>query len=399
MNIAYFSPLLPKQTGISQYSENLLKYMMKKSNLDLWVEGYRPSSFFLRSRFKIIDYVKSPQLISHLSKYDSILYNIGNNPYYHSEIYDVFLKNNGVVILHDFVLYYLITGYYLDKYKSRNSFLEEMKYNLGDNGIKEGLQILNSNTPPLQFNQPERFPLNSRLIKTAKGIIVHSDYTKDLVKKIYPNANCIKINQIAPEINLLNQLSKNQVQWIRNRYGIKESEVMLASFGFVAPTKRIHKVLESLSKLKNKNFKYVIVGSGNYVSELVKKYNLTDKVIFTGFLSSSEFDNLMHSSDIVINLRYPYMGETSASAIRGLAFGKAMVVSDTGWFSELPDNAVVKVPVDGREVDVLTEKLEKLINDKTLRQRLSEKANLYSNKELNGEKISQQIVDFLNKTK
>ena len=36
------------------------------------------------------------------------------------------------------------------------------------------------------------------------------------------------------------------------------------------------------------------------------------------------------------------MGETSGSAIRALSLGKPLVVSDVGWFAELPDDAVVQ---------------------------------------------------------
>ena len=38
------------------------------------------------------------------------------------------------------------------------------------------------------------------------------------------------------------------------------------------------------------------------------------------------------------------MGETSGSVIRALSLGKPLVVSDVGWFSELPDDVALKVP-------------------------------------------------------
>jgi hypothetical protein len=47
------------------------------------------------------------------------------------------------------------------------------------------------------------------------------------------------------------------------------------------------------------------------------------------------------------------MGETSGSVIRGLSLGKPMVVSDVGWFAELPDDVALKVPVDEYEVPTL----------------------------------------------
>jgi glycosyltransferase involved in cell wall biosynthesis len=60
--------------------------------------------------------------------------------------------------------------------------------------------------------------------------------------------------------------------------------------------------------------------------------------------------SLMAACDVLVNLRYPTMGETSGSVIRALALGQPLLVSDVGWFSELPDDAVLKVPVDDYEV-------------------------------------------------
>ena len=47
------------------------------------------------------------------------------------------------------------------------------------------------------------------------------------------------------------------------------------------------------------------------------------------------------------------MGETSGSAIRALSLGKPLVVSDLGWFAELPDEVARKIPVGEGEVDAL----------------------------------------------
>jgi glycosyltransferase involved in cell wall biosynthesis len=67
---------------------------------------------------------------------------------------------------------------------------------------------------------------------------------------------------------------------------------------------------------------------------------------------------LMRAADVHVSLRYPTMGETSGSAVRSLSLGKPLVVSDVGWFSELPEDVALKVPLDGREVDVLAGALE-----------------------------------------
>jgi len=62
-----------------------------------------------------------------------------------------------------------------------------------------------------------------------------------------------------------------------------------------------------------------------------------------------------------VNLRHPTMGETSGSVIRGLSLAKPVVVSDVGWFSELPGDAALKVSPDEDEVATLTAALELLV--------------------------------------
>ena len=47
------------------------------------------------------------------------------------------------------------------------------------------------------------------------------------------------------------------------------------------------------------------------------------------------------------------MGETSGAAIRALSLGKPLVVSDLGWFAELPDDVALRVPVDERRAETL----------------------------------------------
>jgi len=48
------------------------------------------------------------------------------------------------------------------------------------------------------------------------------------------------------------------------------------------------------------------------------------------------------------------MGETSGTAIRALTLGKPLVVSDVGWFAELPDGVALRVAVGDGEVADLT---------------------------------------------
>jgi glycosyltransferase involved in cell wall biosynthesis len=73
----------------------------------------------------------------------------------------------------------------------------------------------------------------------------------------------------------------------------------------------------------------------------------------------------MTACDAIVSLRWPTMGETSGTAIRALGLGKPLVVSDVGWFSELPGEVALKVPVDEREQETLEAALEALTDERT----------------------------------
>jgi glycosyltransferase involved in cell wall biosynthesis len=101
----------------------------------------------------------------------------------------------------------------------------------------------------------------------------------------------------------------------------------------------------------------LLVGS---LAVRLARLELPEGVEHRDYVPEDELWSLMAACDAIVGLRSPTMGETSGSAIRALSLGKPLVVSDVGWFAELPDEAVIKVPVDEHEEDTLTAALEAL---------------------------------------
>src|SRR5207237_1920666 len=93
-------------------------------------------------------------------------------------------------------------------------------------------------------------------------------------------------------------------------------------------------------------------------------------VIREGYVTEERLWSLMAACDAIVSLRSPTMGETSGSAVRALTLGKPLVVSDVGWFSELPDEAAMRIPVDEREAETLAAALERLAADADKRARM-----------------------------
>src|SRR5262249_39704913 len=85
-----------------------------------------------------------------------------------------------------------------------------------------------------------------------------------------------------------------------------------------------------------------------------------DGVVREPYVEEERLWSLMAARDAIVLLRAPTMGETSGSAIRALALGKPLVVSDVGWFAELPDGVAFKLPVGEGEVAALSAALGRL---------------------------------------
>jgi hypothetical protein len=68
------------------------------------------------------------------------------------------------------------------------------------------------------------------------------------------------------------------------------------------------------------------------------------------------------------------MGETSGTVVRALSLGRPLIVSDVGWFAELPDDVAIKVAPDVDERARLAAALEQLATDEDARRAMGEVA-------------------------
>ena len=110
------------------------------------------------------------------------------------------------------------------------------------------------------------------------------------------------------------------------------------------------------------------------VHDLIRSLDLEDYVRVLGFTPIEHFTGYMSACDIILNLRYPTVGESSGSMLRALGLGKAVLVSDIGSFREFPDSVCLKVPVGAGEEDLIFEYLNLLVSRPELARTLGESA-------------------------
>src|SRR6201988_1647320 len=384
MKIAYFSPLGPQRSGISDYSEELLPHLAYSAEMTLFVDGFQPKNRELTSQFEVIDYRRQRSTLRNLDRFDAVVYHLGNDHRYHAGIFDAMKYRKGGVVIHDFAL----QEFFLGLARERNDlslYLDEVEFCYGRKARDEAAKELARGAAPSMLTRPIEFPLNKRIAGGSEGIIVHSDWSRARLAALVPH---IPVTRISMPVKL-------PAQSMSTANG--DNVVNIATFGLITPGKGIEPSLRALSVLKQKyRFRYSLVGETHSffdVRELVRRYRMEDGVEITGHISLEEFKERIAKTDIALNIRERTVGETSASLCRLMAAGVCSIVAEAAWYGELPNDSVVKIPLDSFGDKMLEAYLDKLISDGQLRKRIGENARRYAVDEFSAE---HRAIDYLN---
>ena len=321
VRVAYYSPSPDSRSGIADYSNLLLPALRERMEVVVAQAGKR-----------------APEA-------DVALYHIGNDPDAHGWILDALWRRPGVVVLHEYVLHHLIAGTTIGRGNGR-AYLDAMERELGVAGRLLGLGVLDNLLPLLWETQPERFPLSGVVLDRARGLIVHSRYVAERARAAGYRGPLWRIpHPVWPPVDVKPATDVS-------------GDPLIGCFGFLNMNKRIPQLLEAFASLRRDRpgARLLLVGASGErfdVGRRLERLGLTEGVERLDYVPEERMWSLMAACDVLVNLRYPTMGETSGSVIRALSLGKPLLVSDVGWFGELPDDAVLKVPVDEYEVRVI----------------------------------------------
>jgi Glycosyl transferases group 1/Dolichyl-phosphate-mannose-protein mannosyltransferase len=202
--------------------------------------------------------------------------------------------------------------------------------------------------------RPQEFPLAGEVLDRATSVVVHSRYVEERVRahgydgplRLIPHP-AWPVPAVAP--------------------APVSGAPLIGCFGHINESKRIPQLLTAFAALRRKEHdaRLLLVGSEAPGFDLAGRIARTGLdatgVIREPYVEEDRLWSLIAACDACVLLRAPTMGETSGAAIRTLSLGKPLVVSDVGWFAELPDDVAVKVPVGGEEeVSALTAALRQL---------------------------------------
>jgi glycosyltransferase involved in cell wall biosynthesis len=349
VKVAYYSPLPPERSGVADYSALLLPELERRLDVVVVRRGARRWR-----RRSVIDA-------------DVALYHVGNDPERHWWIVEELRRRPGVVVLHDFVLHHLVAGMTLGR-GDTDGYLDAMQREGGVVGRMLAHGVVDGLLPPVWESRAHEFPLTGEILSAATGVIVHSAYVERHVREHRFTGPVWRIPLAAwpmpPELP---------------DTGLPTGRFVVGSFGHLNPSKRVPQLLEAFALLRKRVPEALLLLVGSVAPGL--KLELPDDAVHADYVSEDRLWAFLAAADVCVSLRFPTMGETSGMVVRALTAGRPQVVSDVGWFSELPEEVALKVPVAEDEVEILADELEHLAREPELRVSMAAAARGFAQRE------------------
>jgi len=332
--LAYVSPLPPQQSGIADYSAQLLPALAGHYIIDAIVEDVRS----VATTFAGVDAVRDAAWFrANAGRYDRVLYHIGNSQF-HAFMLPLLRDHPGVVVLHDFFL-----GHLLQSFNGADGALwrEEL---LASHGYAAAR--LQRNFPD-ENRARDDYPANLFVIRQAAGIIAPNRFALDLARRYY-GEGASDDWAVIPHMRDLPPADAREAA--RRSLGVAAADFLVCCFGRLGESKQNHLVLEAwlqLSSQDDPHARLVFVGEAPE-SEFCARLAATiaahagrSYIEITGFADPTHYALHLAAADVAVQLRRKSRGESSYAVIDCMAHGLPVIVNAHGPMAELPADGVV----------------------------------------------------------
>lgn len=391
--LALISPLPPQQTGIASYSAELLPYLSPFFDLTLVVDQPELDPR-LSNAYPCLD----PLTFSRQAEeFDYLLYQVGNS-LFHAYQFALLPHHPGTVVMHDYYLFDAV--WWLEESAMKPAALNQQLYE--DHGYHA---LVDHKEASYYGRGAEQYPVNGLATQNAGGIIYHSAYARSLAEQWHKG-------QMAPTFIIphLRQLpAAFDKQAVRTALGIKDNEIVIASFGGINPKKLTHLLLDAfmgeietpanaISRQITSPVRLLLVGTqhggkyGDQLAQWIKRHPEGHRVKITGYVSRDEYEAWLQAADIAVQLRTRSRGETSGAIFDAMGYGVAVIANAHGSSAELPAHSLWLLPDAAEEMLVapLRDALYILSADKDAREQLGQAGRDYVAADLAPETVAQQ---------
>ena len=366
----------PLRSGIADYSVEVLSELAPFYEIDVVVTKDNRALMGRQDAWTVRDV---DAFEAHAHTYDRIVYQIGNSEFHH-HMFPLIQRYPGIVVLHDFYLSHIlalleVSGGW-DKYWTQALV------------ASHGYEAAQARHAPAETEDALwRYPCNLRIIQEAQGVIVHSEFSRQLAKRFYGDRFADDW-AIVPMARRLPSTTDREAA--RRALGIADEDFLLCAFGQVQNNKLNHRLLQAWLASRSAGdprCRLVFVGEtppSDYCDALratIAASGAADRIHITGFASAELYRRHLQAGDAAVQLRIMSRGETSAALFDCMGQGLAVVANAHGPMATCPPGTVLMLPEEFTD-DELTRAIDALRFDADLRARIGSQARAFVRDEL-----------------
>jgi glycosyltransferase involved in cell wall biosynthesis len=330
--LSVFSPLPPERNGIADYTLQLLRPLTSLYSCVAYCNSAHavvPATVKVREQLQAFRYVR---------RGSPILHQIGNNPG-HVFVLEALRRWGGVTTLHDQNLHYL--------YEVAGTARIDLTRRMTAGSARLGLTYArhwHENRIKTAANYA-LFDMLDEVLATSSAVVVHSDFAKRRIATLYGSRFSDRVDVI-PHLSL--PFAMPDRRETIGRLAIPTDRPLILTAGFATAAKRFDWLITALEEIGSRGIEFFWVHAGQERSEeyalsaLIEQHpHVKEQSRITGYLEENDLNAYIGACDVLVNLRFPSVGESSGTMARAMSAGKCCLVTDTAAYADLPRDTVV----------------------------------------------------------
>ncbi|KAF0095172.1 MAG: putative glycosyl transferase [Puniceicoccaceae bacterium 5H] len=382
----WFSPLPAHRTDIANYTARVLPALIEEGPVTLWSD-LNADHTALRGaevrQFHGLDLPWPP-----LNYQSPSIYQVGNDGRFHRQIVEVALRQPGVLVLHDLGVHDLLRFYCLEgDGPGKEAYIQLVRRYAGNLAAQEARETLKGERP-VEDVVP-RYPMFEWLTTGAWGVIVHNPENLDRVA-----ASTRAPVWAAP----LPYWPQDRLHPVQPPRAAPQGRRRLLLFGFLhSANRRLQPILEALATFPRRD-ELELTLAGEYpdaeaMPRHLQEMGLSEIVHVRGFLSEGDLRAELDAADLVLNLRWPSLGEASGTLLRVWDHARPALVTRTAFYATLPEEVVAFVDPKDEQAE-LHRHFSRLLDEPAYYARMGEAGRAYLERHHTAEAFARGLRAF-----
>jgi glycosyltransferase involved in cell wall biosynthesis len=345
MRLNWFSPLLPERTDIAHYTSRLAPALARQFDVTFWADrAFSRETLPLEARSESFDSRNVGERDSNRRMFQGLnVYNFGNDAQFHRGIFQVARSIPGLAVLHDTRLHHFVFELYRNASPPWSPYIELAERLYGNRGADRAREIVAEGGRSID-EFVEEMPFLEAVANDAIAVICHSKAAREEIQQ----RSDTPVLTLPLPYSSLNEGSTAQRRWV--------PPWRLVIYGYLNPNRRLESILQALGALRGQvDFKLDVFGTvwdPARVEAAVVRAGLSSRVDIHGFVPEPMLDEAIASAHLSFNLRHPTMGEASGAILRSWAHATPALVTNAGWYSDLPDAVALKLSIENEFAEI-----------------------------------------------